>query len=117
MSLMQKLQEKKVLVETVEIDGDKFEVRGLSKLARSKVFAEARSKSGKVNSDKLESLLLCACVLDAATGEAICEPAKWQEWESIPSHVTAPLVAAVMKVCGLDRQDLGDPKDSDSTES
>jgi hypothetical protein len=115
MSLLAKLKEKQVRTETIEVDGDKFELRGLSKLERSKVFASARnSKSGKMDNDKLESLLLSACVFEPGGGAVTSD---WKEWSGLPSHITGPLVAGVMRVCGLDQQDLGDPKDSDSTES
>lgn len=116
-SLRERLKAKTIASESVIVDGDSYQVRGLTKLARGKLFAKSRKKDGSVNTDMLEGLLLTACVCDPETQQPLFQESEIREWDSVPSHVTGPLVAAVMQVCGLDKQDLSDPKDSDSTES
>lgn len=112
MSLSDRLKEKQCRVATVTVDGLQFKVTGKTKRERGALFAQARDKNGNLNSNKLESLLLEACVCDASDGSKC----KADEWDTVPSHITAPLVAEIMRVCGLDKEDI-DPKDSDSTAS
>lgn len=114
MSLSERLKIKSVKTITVTVDGDTYVVTGMSKLHRGRQFAKARKKDGSVDSGKLESLLLAECVAAEDGSKATAE-----EWDFAPAHITSPLVAAVMEVCGLDKQDVGesDPKDSGSTES
>lgn len=114
MSLSEKLKLKECLQQTIEVDGDQYVVQGKTKRERGALFAQARRKNGTVNGDRLESLLLVACVMDAADGSRATE----EEWNAAPSHITGPLINAIMAVCGMDKDDLGtDPKDSDSIES
>lgn len=114
MSLAEALRAKQCRSERIEVDGIAFLVNGKTKRERGALFARARDKNGNINSEKLESILLEACVCDANDRSTV--PAN--EWESVPSHITAPLIAEIMRVCGLDKEDLQkDPKDSDSTAS
>lgn len=114
MSLSERLRKKPIKVERVTVDGDVYVVTGKSKLDRSKIYAKARRKDGTVDTDKLETEFLVECVTDIEGNAATAD-----DWNIAPSHVTGPLVSAVMGVCGLDRDDLKreDPKDSGSTES
>jgi hypothetical protein len=114
MSLSEKLKLKTCQTQTIEVDGDQYNVTGKTKRERGALFAQARKKNGVVDGDKLESLLLVACVSDASDGST----ATAEEWNAAPSHITGPLVNAIMIVCGMDKDDLGtSPKDSDSIES
>jgi preprotein translocase subunit SecD len=114
MSLSERLRKKQIKVERVTVDGDAYVVTGKSKLDRSKIYAKARRKDGTVDTDKLETELLVECVTDEEGTVATAE-----DWNTTPSHVTGPLVTAVIGVCGMDRDDLKreDPKGSSSTES
>jgi hypothetical protein len=114
MSLSDRLKKKAVKVETVVVDGDKYVVTGKSKRDRSALMARCRNKrDGSLNGDKLEGLMLEACVADEEGSTATAA-----DWDATPSHITGPLVKAIMSVCGLDDEDLGsDPKDCDSIES
>lgn len=117
MSLLERLKAKQIKTETVSLDGETVKVVGMSKSERGEVFAACRNRKGKLDNEKLEGLMLARCLRDPETGERIATDDQWKEFDSMPAHVTAPAVASVMRVCGLDQQDLGDPKDSDSTES
>tara|TARA_R110000868_G_scaffold260927_1_gene519049 strand:+ start:5999 stop:6343 length:345 start_codon:yes stop_codon:yes gene_type:complete len=114
MSLSERLKKKSVKFERVTVDGDVYIVTGKSKLELGKIRANARRKDGSLNTDKLEAELLVSCVTDEGGTSATAN-----EWEHASSHVTGPLVTAVISVCGMDRDDLkrDDPKDSDSIES
>jgi len=116
MSLRDRLKEKATLSEVVELGGESFELRGMTKRARGQLFAKARRKDGSVDGDKLEALLLSACVCDPETHQPIFAESESREWDSVSSHITGPLMTGVMRVCGMDKTDLG-PKDSDATEN
>ena len=112
MSLSERLKKKCVRARSVVIDGDVYNVKGLSKRARGELFAKARRKDLSLNTDVLESLLLSACVSDEAE-----DYASKADWDDAPSDITGPLVKVIMQVCGMDSEDLADPKDSDATQS
>lgn len=116
MSLREKVLARKPKTETVTVEGDDYLIVGKSKRDRGALFAKARRKDGTVNGDKLESLLLTACVHDPSTKEPVFTEAESASWDGVDAGLTGPLFAHVMRVCGMDKQDLG-PKDSDSTES
>ena len=113
MGLQEKLRAKSVRSETVIVDGDTYVVTGKTKRAKGELFAKAGRKDGSINTSRLESILLEACVADA-NGDTCSADV----WESVPSHITSPLVTVIMTVCGLDKDDI--KKKSDdlvSTES
>lgn len=115
MSLKDKVLARKPKTETVNVEGDDFLIVGKSRRDRGVLFAKARNKKdGQVDSDKLEGLLLAACVCDPETKEPLL--GDFRDWDGVDSAITGPLVAHIMRICGLDKQDFG-PKDSDSTES
>lgn len=112
-SLADRLKKKSVKQEWVTVEGDKYQVQGLTKRARGECFAKSRSKKdGRLDNERLESMLLAECVCDEAG-----EKAPGSVWEDVPSHITGRLMSVVMRVCGLDADDLSDPKDSAETES
>lgn len=112
MTLSERLKLKQCKNESVTVDGDVYVVRGMSKRERGKLFAQARKKDGTINTDLLEAILLEYCVSDDTGSKATR-----MEWDVVPSHITGPLVAKIMEVCGLDKDDLekdeddADPKD------
>ena len=117
MSLKEWITTQPVKVEQFEIDGQKFEARGLKKSQRGVLFAEARKADGSVNGDKLEDLILTACIFDPETQAPVFTEAEAREWRKVPAHITGPAFAKAMSVCGMDKQDVGSPKDSDSIEN
>lgn len=114
MSLSEKLKKKACKSERVTVDGDVFVVTGKSLNDTAAIMAKARKANGTLNGDKLDRLLLEACVTDPDDGSNM--PA--DEWGGVSRHITGPLMATIMSVCGMDKDDFQrDPKDSDSTES
>lgn len=116
MSLKDKVLAKKAKTELVEVDGDTFLIVGKSKRERGALFAKSRKKDGSVDGERLENVMLTACVHDPESKQPLFAEAEFKSWDEIDSGLTGPLFAHVMRVCGMDKQDLG-PKDSDSTES
>jgi len=113
MSLSEKLKKKSVKSESVIVDGDTYVVTGKSRRDRAVLMQRSRKKDGALNTDKLESLMLEACVADADGSTATAA-----DWDAAPSHITGPLISKIMSVCGMDKDDFeADPKDCDSTES
>lgn len=98
MSLRDKLKAYKPRETQVEIDGDVFLVRGLGRVRKNELVDKCSSK-GNLNNEKLEAMLLAECVFDPSSGELVMsDPADWD----VPSHVSGPLVKAVLEVCGFD---------------
>lgn len=116
MSLKDKVLAKKPRTETVTVDGDDYLIVGKSKRDRGALIAKGRKRDGTVDGDRLENILLTACVCDPETKEPLFTDAEVKSWEGIDAAVTGPLFSHVMRVCGMDKQDLG-PKDCDSTEN
>lgn len=114
MSLKDRVLAKKPKTETVTVDGDDFLIVGKSKRDRGALFAKARKRDGQIDGDRLESVMLTACVCDPETKEPLFDDFK--AWDLVDSGVVGPLLSHVMRICGMDKQDL-DPKGCDSTES
>lgn len=112
MSLADKIRKAPVKSVEVEIDGVTYRVTGKLKSERGRLIGLAKRKDGTTNFEKLENIMLEACVCDAEDGSTATQ----EDWSQTSSHITGPLVARVMTVCGMDKDDLG-PKHSDSTES
>lgn len=114
MSLSEKLKKIPCKSERVTIDDAVFVVTGKSLNDTAAIMAKARKANGTLNGDKLDRLLLEACVTDPDDGSTMPE----KEWGGISRHVTGPLMATIMSVCGMDKDDFQrDPKDSGLTES
>lgn len=113
MSLRDKVLARKTKEETLELDGDNFLVVGKTKRERAALFAKSRKKDQSLDYERLENVILSECVLDPETKAKLLEPA---EWDGVVSELTGPLVAACMRLLGMDKTDLS-PKDSDSTET
>jgi hypothetical protein len=115
MSLREKILARKPISETVAIDGDTFKIVGKSKRDRAAIFARARKKDGSLDFARLESLLLAACVFDPETDQQLIDDHAL--WESVDAALTGPLLSHVMRIIGMDKQDVQSPKDSDTTET
>lgn len=120
MSLRERLKAKRVAEEQVEVDGERFLVIGMSRLARhdiySRIHAAAQKEGGKLDNYEVEGRLLSVAVRDAETGEPIFADDEWKEWDSVPATITGPLVAAVMRANGFDNEDVGrEVKNSEAT--
>lgn len=96
--------------------GEKLLVKGLTRTRRAEVLASATNAKGKVDSQKVEGLLLSECVFDNDTGEPVYSAAEWQAWGELPAAITGPLFGEVMKLNGLDNDDVGrEVKNSEPT--
>ncbi len=114
MSLSEKLRNKKCPVERVTVDGMVFSVSGRSLNATAAITAKARKKDGVLQGDKLDRLLLEACVSDPDDGSIMTA----EEWGDVPRAITGPLMTVILSLCGLDQEDVQrDPKNSGSIES
>lgn len=98
--------------ERVVVQGIEFWIRGLKRSERSQLLTDGRKKNGELDSRKTEGMMLSACVFDTQ-GHPVLE--NWQDWDDVPAAVTGPLVNALMKLNGLDNEDLR--KNSDTTDS
>lgn len=99
---------------TVELEGETIVVKGLKRSERNRIQTEATSARGKLNGVLFEAMLLAACCYDKA-GEYI-QP-DYRDWD-LQSHITGPLVAAVVEVNGLDDEEVKAlVKKSDTTPS
>jgi hypothetical protein len=114
--LGQRLKSMAVPTVDVTIGGERFLLKGMQRIARSQIFADAKTKSGEFDSRKAEGLLLSHCVRDPQTGEAVLP--NWEEWDEVPAMVTGPLINQLMKINGMDNDDLGkQEKNSEATSS
>jgi len=115
MSNLRERLEKRSNPETVlTIDGERFLVVGLSRSERARQFAKCRDKSGKVNTERIEGEMLCLCVRDPDTREQVFTD--WSAWDNLPAQITGPLMAEIMQINGMDKDDVGrEVKNSDAT--
>jgi len=118
MSLRERLEAKKLEQSEITIRGERFTVLELDRAERSRTFAECRDKSGKSNWAKLEGVMLSKCVREPETSAAVYGPDEWQAWDKLGSGMTGPLFGEIMRLNGLDDQDVGrEVKNSDTTET
>lgn len=116
-SLRERLEAKSLERTVLTVRGERFCIAELSRSERSRLIASTRDKTGKSNNDKLEGVLLSACVLDD-TEQTIYSSDEWQKWDALGAGITGPLFAEVMRLNGLDNDDVGrEVKNSDTTES
>jgi len=117
MSLREKLKAIKPTQVEVTVCGTKFLVIGLSKTKRAEVYASV-SKAGKsIDADAMENAFLSECVLDPETSVPVFTREECSEWGVIPAQITGPLFSEVMRINGLDNDDVGRKvKNSDATD-
>lgn len=114
MSLKERIKKRDVARETVTVQGEQFLIVGKSKRDRAAIFAKCKSKkTEKLNYELLEDTLLAECVYDPELNEPLLDVT---EWGSIDSAITGPLMSHVMRVVGMDKDDVN-PKDSGATET
>ena len=107
MSLRQRLQSAAPPETIITVLGERFSVRGLSRSRRSDVFAACRDADGKSDFKRLEGVMLSACVRDPSDGSEIYSEDEWQQWDQLPAGITGPLVAEIMRLNGMDEDDVG----------
>lgn len=98
MSLLQEqVRSLKIREKTVEVDGVKYLLTGLGRVATSELMADSRNESGDLEREKLDENLFARCVRDPETRELVtfdCE---------IPGHVFMELIPDLLWVAGLNR--------------
>lgn len=111
--LEQRGQEKSVLT----IRGERFKVIELPKGQRAEVIARNRNSKGGIM-PTLDAEMLSLCVLDPETDAPIYPVEESASWEQVGSGFTGPLMAEVMRLNGLDNDDVGrEVKKSETAES
>ena len=100
--LAEKLKQLKPEQVVVTIDGTNFLVVSPGRIAKNQLLA-ASQKGNKIDPVLMEANLLAECVRDPETGEKVMPDVN--DWD-LPSNVVAPLVAACIKVCGLDSDEV-----------
>jgi hypothetical protein len=117
MSLRERLKAIKPTQVEVTVCGTKFLVVGLSKTKRAEVYASV-SKPGKaIDADQMENAFLSECVVDPESQQPVFARDESEEWGAIPAQITGPLFSEVMRINGLDNDDVGRKvKNSDATD-
>ncbi len=113
--LRERLKAKKAKELTVVVDGDSFLVRGIGRVQKNALVERCQDrKTGRMNTPLFESEILAACVCDPSSGEPVMpNPDDWD----IPADVSGPLIDACTEVCGFNRQEREQVKNSEPTES
>lgn len=104
MSLRDKLLSAKPKEVLVTADGLDFLVVGLTKTERSTLFFDAKGQSKNIDPGKVENAFLTQCVLDPDSREQVMAG---EEWDALPASITGALFAEVMRLNGLDNEDVG----------
>lgn len=113
MSLTEKLSKLQTPTEVVATQGIKFRCCGKSLLDGGEISAKAAKRKTK-RAGYLDACWLEACVEDADDGSKLTA----DQWMQQPRSLTGPLISVVMRLNGLDDEDLErDPKDSGTTET
>jgi hypothetical protein len=119
MSLLDRIQKLAAPESVVTVDGIKYRIVGKSGLDAASIAttAEAVNKKRKQAGLKklsLDYFYLAECVSDAEASETLTP----EQWAIIPRKHTAPLTVEVMRLNGLDDEDIErDPKESSTTET
>jgi len=112
-TLSERLKAKQAKEITVEVDGDEYLIRSISRVEKIKLF-ERCTKKNVVDSGRFEAEYIAACVLDPETRGPV-EP-DWTQWD-VPSYISDPLFEAVMAVNGNKVEKLSLVKNSTATEN
>lgn len=119
MSLLDRIKKIETPESVVTVDGIKYRLTGKSGLDASGIAttAEVTNKKRKAAGQKrlgLDYFYLAECCCDAESGETLTP----EEWAAAPRKHTSPLVVEVMRLNGLDDEDIErDPKESSTTET
>lgn len=119
MGLLDKIQKLKQPESIVTIDAIRYKVIGLSGLDASLIATDAervnkKRKNANQGRLSLDYFYLAKCVSECETDETLTA----EQWAIVPRKHTAPLVVEVMKLNGLDNEDVErDPNESSTTET
>ena len=117
-SLRERLEAKPLQQIVVTVRGERFTVVEIDRAERSRISAACVDKHGKRDFEMLEGMLLSRCVRDPDTDTEVYSVEEWSKWNALGSGTTGPLMAEVMKLNGLDNEDVGrEVKNSDTTTS
>lgn len=101
MKLSEKLKARSCKRTQCKVDGELYEIKELTRRERGSLQAKCRSKStGELNTDRLESELLSACVCDPEDSKPVFD--SYKDWDGLPAAITGPLIAAVLRCNGFD---------------
>lgn len=118
MSLRERLAAKPLPETIITVAGERLVVKGLTRSKRSEIFASCRKADGKMDTRKIEGAMMSACVCDPDSGEKVFAESEWEQWDNVSAAITGPLVAEIMKLNGMDDDDVGrEVKNSDTTAS
>lgn len=118
MSLRERLESRSFEETVLVIRGERFLVRELDRATISRLYADCYSKNGSLDKSRLECMLLCKSIFDPELMTPVYEADDWQKWDSIGRGFTGPLFSEVMRLSGLDNDDVGrEVKNSDTTTS
>jgi hypothetical protein len=119
MNLRDKVKAKKRPEVEITVDGDTYLVVGLPKSRRAEIYNSVPrvGKSKEIDTDLMENVFLSECVLDPSTLKPVFSVDESSEWGSVPAQITGPLFSEVMRLNGLDNDDVGRKvKNSEATD-
>ena len=98
------------------IRGERFKVMEIPRGERAEIIAAHCDSKGKVL-PTLDCALMSRCVRDEDGGE-IYSPSEVEKWDDLGSGFVGPLMGEVMRLNGLDTDDVGrEVKKSEAAES
>lgn len=119
MSLLDKIKKIEVPESVITVDGIKYRITGKSGLDASAIGAASEAtnkkrKSAGLSRMSMDYFYLADCVSEHESGETLTP----EQWATVPRKHTAPIVVEVMRLNGLDDEDVQrDPKESSTTET
>lgn len=116
-SLRERLEKRGREESILTIRGERFKVVELPKGQRAEVIARNRDSKGKLKTS-LDAEFLSLCVCDPDDGCPVYTIGESAMWDALGSGFTGPLMAEVMRLNGLDDDDVGrEVKKSETAES
>lgn len=106
-SLRERLEARGLEESTLTIRGERFRVVELDKGDRLDLLAACRDGKGLIDNRKLENVFLSACVKDPDSGETVYGQDESHLWDHRGAGFTGPLMAEIMRLNGLDNDDVG----------
>lgn len=115
MSSLRERLEKRGREETIlTIRDERFLVVELPKGQRAEVLARNRDGKGRLKPG-LDAEFLSLCVHDPESGQPLYTVEESAGWDKLGSGFTGPLIAEVMRLNGLDDEDVGRQKKKSAT--
>lgn len=116
-SLRERLEARQPETSVLTVRGERFSIHELSKGLRAEVIARHRDSKGRLQ-PSLDGEFLSRCVRDPDSDVAIYSVEESAKWDELGSGFTGPLMAEVMRLNGLDDEDVGrEVKKSEAAES